>query len=293
MFSLDGNQSLNIVHPCTDYGFKRAFHNEVVACGFLNTVLGFSGNEEIQDVIFLDKELPSHEPLGRNFIVDLLCEAKNGRRFLIEMQNDFRADYATKVFTEFCRLIAHWDSKVIDQKVSEETKKRARANATYEGVKEFWNDITTAIVLVVTNKCFSPNEQKVRFPNQAVMEPDIINSYRMTHENIPERTLGDLDARVVLVMLGNFIKKERDLISPLDQWLYAFKDETLANDVSRIPTYKYIEDINHVGMNNPGLAAFYHVLDKEVVRNAGDLENFEKNIMEVNRILEELEDKKR
>ena len=86
MFSLHGNQSLNIVYPCTDYGFKRAFHNEVVACGFLNTVLGFSGKEEIQDVRFLDKELPSHEPLGRNFIVDLLCEAVNVRRFLIEMQ---------------------------------------------------------------------------------------------------------------------------------------------------------------------------------------------------------------
>ena len=145
----------------------------------------------------------------------------------------------------------------------------------------------------MTNKCFSPNEQKARFPNQAVMEPDIINSYRMTHENISEPTLGDLDARVVLVMLGNFIKKERDLISPLDQWLYAFKDETLANGVTRIPTYKYIEDFKHVGINNPGLAVFYHVLDKEVVRKAGDLENFEKNIMEVNRILEELEEKKR
>jgi hypothetical protein len=293
MLPLSG-ESLDIVHPCTDYGFKRAFHDQQVACGFLNTVLGISGTEEITHVRFLDKELPSHELLGRDFIVDILCETGKGRRFLIEMQNDFRADYATKAFTEFCRLIAHWDAEVIHQEVAEESRKRARASTTYDGVKEFWRDIKTAIVLVVTNKRFSHDQRKERFLDHAVMEPDIINSYRMTHERVPGRPLGDLDARVILVMLGNFNKTEDELTSPLDQWLYAFKDETLASGVSRIPTYKHIENIHRVGVDsNPGIASFYNILNKEVVRIAGDLESFEKNIAEVNGMLEVMEEKKR
>jgi hypothetical protein len=202
-------ESLDIVHPCTDYGFKRAFHVQQVACGFLNTILGISGTEEITQVRFLDKEFPSHELLGRDFI-DILCETGKGQRFLIEIQNDFDADYATKAFTELCRLIAHWDAKVIHQKVIEESRKRARASTTYDGVEEFWRDIKMTIVLIVTNKRFSHDQRKERFIDHAAMEPDIINSYRMTHERVPGRPLGDLDARVILVMLGNFNKTEDD-----------------------------------------------------------------------------------
>ena len=109
VFPLAGD-SLDIVHPCTDYGFKRAFHDIPFACGFLNTVLGLSGTEEIANIRYLEKELPSHAFFGRDFIVVILCETGNGQRFLIEVQNDYRADYASKAFVELCRLVAHWDS---------------------------------------------------------------------------------------------------------------------------------------------------------------------------------------
>lgn len=288
-------ENLVIVHPCTDYAFKRAFHEQEVVCGFLNAILGLSreDNNEIMNVSFLDKELPSHSQFGRDFIVDILCETRTGRRFLVEMQNDFRGDYATKAFTEFCRLIAHWDAEVIHQEVTDLARKHARANEKYKGVKKFWKDIKTAIVLVITNKRFPVIRKRLMFPTCSVMEPEVINTYRMMHETKSGRTLGDLDARVVLVMLANFRKDENDLKSPLDQWLYAFKDETLSSGVSRIPSYKHINDISLVGgKSNPGLAAFYRVLNKENVHNAGDLETFEKNIAEVNRSLQALEEKK-
>ncbi len=294
MFPLFTEDSLDIVHPCTDYGFKRAFHDQHVACGFLNTILNLSGEQEIMHVRFLDKELPSQELLGRDFIVDILCETGAGRRFLIEMQNDFRADYATKAFTEFCRLIAHWDAEVIHQEVTEASRKRARASTTYDGVKEFWRDIKTAIVLVITNKCFPVDQQKALFSTYMVMEPEIINTYRMLHENGSGRPLGDLDARVVLVMLSNFKKTESELTSSLDQWLYAFKDDTLTTGVTRIPIYKHIENIHQAGVDSSmGIASFYNILSRKVVHMAGELESFEKKIAEVNGILEEMEEKKK
>lgn len=289
----ENDVSIDIVHPCTDYGFKRAFHDPHVACGFLNTILDLKDQNIITNVRFLDKELPSHEALGRDFIVDILCETQDNRRFLVEMQNDFRADYATKAFTEFCRLIAHWDAETIRQEVTEESRKRARASETYDGTKEFWKDIKTAIVLVVTNKRFPATQHKVLFPGQVLMEPEIINSYRMMHESHAGRFLGDLDARVVLVMLGNFNKSESDLTSSLDRWLYAFKDENLASGVSRIPTYKHIENIHSVEGDDANLTSFYHTLNKRVVFMTGDLEKFEKNIAEVNMALDTLKAKER
>jgi hypothetical protein len=209
------------------------------------------------------------------------------------MQNDFRADYATKAFTEFCRLIAHWDAETIHQEVTEENRKRARASETYDGTKEFWKDIKTAIVLVITNKRFPETQHKSLFTGQALMEPEIINSYRMMHESHAGRFLGDLDARVVLVMLGNFNKRETELTSPLERWLYAFKDEELASGVSRIPTYKHIENLRLVEGDDINLASFYHILNREVVRTAGDLERFEKNIAEVNMALEHIKETQR
>lgn len=287
------DMSLDIVHPCTDYGFKRVFHNQQVVCGFLNSVLELSEQNSIKSVTFLDKELPSSEALGRDYIVDMLCESAGGRRFLIEMQNDFRVNYATKAFTEFCRLIAYWDADTIHQVVTEEFREQFKANETYDGTKEYWKDIKTAITLVITNKQF-PNSEKKLFPHHNFMEPDVINTYRMTHERYPDLALGDLDARVVLVMLGNFQKTESELSSTLDRWLYAFKDEVLAKGVSRIPAYKHIESLRAVvGDGDKGLAEFYHVLNKEVVRNSGDLEKFEKNIAEVNMSLEDMKLKQR
>jgi hypothetical protein len=287
-------QSLDIVHPCTDYGFKRAFQDKQTALGFLNKILGFSGRDAFTKISFLDKEFPSREHLGRDFIVDILCETELGHRFLIEMQNDFYGYYAAKAITEFCRFIAHWDAEVIHQKATEESRKRARTNTTYDGVKKIWKDIKTTIVLVITNKRFPPEQRKTFFSDHTVMEPDIINTYRMMHESVPGRPLCDLDARVVLVMLGNFNKTETELVTPLDQWLYAFKDEALADGVSRIPAYKHINDIRRVGVqNDPGLASFYTRMNKDVVHMAGELESFEKNIAEVNRVLEVMEERKR
>ncbi len=160
-------------------------------------------------------------------------------------------------------------------RVAESEAERMGTGTTFDGVKKFWKDIQTTIVLVVSNIHFSRNQRKERFPDDAVMELDVINSYRMTHESAQGRPLGDLDARVVLVMLENFKKTESELKTPLDQWLYAFKDEALSSGDLRIPLYKRVDDIHHVGIdNNPGISSFYNILNKESVRAAGDLDAF-------------------
>ena len=291
---LSSSRSIDIVHPCNDYGFKRAMHQPLVIMGFLNTILRLSEPDRIQSVTYLDKELNSADPLGRHFTVDVLCESTGGKRFLIEMQNDFRADYTAKAFTEFSRLIAQWDAQIVHQEVNEQTRKRARANETLNTVKEFWKDIHTAITVVITNKRFPEDAYKTQFIMQPLMEPQIINTYRMTHTDHPNRYLGDIDARVVMVMLAHFNKAEEQLETIEDKWLYAFKDELLASGVKRIPVYKHIANLDKTQDDgNSGLLDFYQTLNKEVVRMTGNLEHYEQEIMNTNAILEQREEKAR
>ena len=88
----DAGHPFEIVNPCTDFGFKKAFHNPMVLMDFLNHILNYQGDYEIVDLSYMDKEFPSLYPLGRDFRVDIVCKTQNDRYFLIEMmQNDYTA----------------------------------------------------------------------------------------------------------------------------------------------------------------------------------------------------------
>jgi hypothetical protein len=279
---------ISIVHPCTDYGFKRAMKTPEVVMGFLNTILKLEGDQMVSQVTYLDGELLSNESLGRHFTVDVLCETVKGRRFLLEMQNDYRADYATKALVELCRLIADWDAKVVHQDLTQSDRSQFRSGQTHTAVKTFWKDIEQAIVIAITNKRFPDNAMKARFPGHTVMEPEIINTYRIVHDQHPTRPLGDLDVRVILIMLSNFNVPESALSTDLDRWLYAFKECKLERGVTRIPAYKQVENAERAAGDTAGLQMFYAQLDREKVSmTGGDLGRFEEELAEVNAVLDE------
>lgn len=274
-----------IIHPCTDFGFKRAIRNPDIAAGFINHVLSLKGNDEVKEVTYVDTQLPSSDPLGKNFTVDVLCTTKNGR-FLLEMQNDFRNDYPDKAFVELCRLISQWDSSSIQQVVTEKTRKRSRSGETHDVAHEFWQDIDRAIVLVITNKRFPATDVKISDPSQLQMEPDIVNTYRMMNISHPGRYLGDMDVRVVLLMLDNFKKDEKALKTEMDRWLYLFKEPILSDGVKAIPTFKSVQSLEKVAHGDNTLKHFYDVLRKDKM-NKADLTKFESEIRHVNQVLDE------
>lgn len=260
--SSEQSRRLSIIHPCTDYGFKKVMKVPQVAIGFLNHILDLKGDQRIEQVIYLSEELSSPRSLGRDFTVDVLCQAATGERFLLEMQNNFQGDYATKALVELCRMIASWDVQSIHERTTEAERLAHKSGQTFDEVKTFWKDIRRAIVVVITNKEFRSSETKKCDKQQSLMEPHAINSYCMTHTGHNGRTLGDIDMRVVLVTLANFNKKESELENDLDRWLFAFKDTSLRSGVSSIPHYKLIDDPDKAIGSTAGLKAFYSELDK-------------------------------
>jgi hypothetical protein len=282
------------VNPCSDFGFKRAFKDPQVASGFLNTILSLEGEDIISHLEYADQELSSCSPEGRDFRVDVLCRTKKGEWFLLEMQNDYREDYPDKALVEFCRLLGNMD--VMHYQVCSNPSAHA---ATYESEGAaatppkkrlrmdpyFWKSIPKVITLVITNKEFSETKRKERFPDQFLKEPDIINEYTLRHTRVSERRLGNIDARIVLVMLANFTKAEETLSTDMDRWLFALKDEHLRTGHRRMDMYKHVSSLAAVEGDNPSLKRFYHLLNKEAIE-AQQLRPYEENMQFVDSIME-------
>lgn len=282
--------SIDIVNPCSDFGFKRAFKDPQVAMGFLNTILNLDGESAITELSYVDQELQSRSLYGRDFRVDVLCRTKKEEWFLLEMQNDYREDYPDKALVEFCRLMGNVDAIQYQDCTRSEDHAGAAAAAPPSRKRprmdqDFWKSVKSLITLVISNKEFPADKTKERFPDQSLMEPGIVNTYTMRHTEQPERCLGSVDARIVLVMLANFKKGADALESNMDRWLFALKDEGLKTGRQAMETYKHIDSLTTVEGDSQPLKRFYQLLDKTGIE--GDrLREYEESIRLVNSAME-------
>eukprot|EP01032_Pedospumella_encystans_P021631 gene21631-24529_t len=283
----------DIMHPCTDYGFKHVAKSSVVICGFINTV--FNIQPPITQVDCINTELGSSCQHGANIIVDLLCRTADNELILLEMQNQYRDDYTSKIFLEFCRLVANFDAKAPEILAKKRTRSvAALESANNEGSNideakdekkaksssEFWKRIRRVVVGVITNHTIN---------NPAITQP--INEFTMLNTAMPHLPMmPDLDARIVIIALSTFNKTEATLATPLDRWLYAFKDTNLGK--GRIPSTKHIEHLSAVaGAGSdavPGLVEFYRQLNVQNI-NPDVIRQHNDAIEEYNSALDEAE----
>ncbi len=76
------------INPFTDIGFKRIFGQEFskpLLLDFLNNLL--VGERKIENITFLNKEMPRDIEGERSIIYDVLCETETGEKIIVEMQN--------------------------------------------------------------------------------------------------------------------------------------------------------------------------------------------------------------
>ena len=75
----------------TDFGFKRIFGtapNKDLLINFLNSL--FDGKQVIKNIMHLNSEHLGDRSSARKAIFDVYCEAENGEKFIVEMQNAFQ-----------------------------------------------------------------------------------------------------------------------------------------------------------------------------------------------------------
>lgn len=285
------SEFIDIVHPCSDFGFKRAFGDPEVASGFLNTILTLSGDDSIQELLYVDKELSSRVPEGKDFRVDVLCRTQKGEWFLLEMQNDYRKDYPDKAFVEFCRLFGNLDSaqrQPCSNPLDHGQESRSHSVIHPTMIPDFWKSVPRVIALVITNKEFGGRTKKgPPFRQDLAMEPDVVNTYTMRHtsKTHQDRRLGNIDARIVLITLANFHKKETELGTDLDRWLFALKDEKLqGGSVGVIDAYKHVRSIDNQAAISSSIKRFYQILNKDSI-GGEQLREYEESIATLNSTL--------
>jgi hypothetical protein len=250
------HSSITIGHPCSDDLFKYAFGNPEVARHFINAMLDFKGDDTIESVTFLDKDLPSEHspggPKGYNFTVDLRCGTRDGRHFLIEMQNDYRSDYHLKALVEHSRMISHIDKGMSGEEFTDSETVKGRS------LKSFWKDIQGIYTIVLTNKTFSLKRMKERYRDEVLMEPYLVNPYELRHTEFPDRHYGDVRNQIILVMLGNLkAKTPKETHESKEKWSFLFSEKSLSSGVAPLPTIKVIEDYEYLAKDEPGIEEFF------------------------------------
>lgn len=227
------SSSKKVFHPCALGMFQHGFGSQMAVVGFLNDVLGLHGKNEMASVEYLSRELPPGKTVpraGHSFAFDLKCRSIGGGYFLVRMQSDFRSNYAEITTLDLFRL---------KQNLSEEY------NATR---RHFGGKIEGSYVITVKNKA-----SKV----EPGWEPLLVNRYEFRHTEQLDRHFGDICCQIVLFEVNNLNKKSaNELVSPVEQWAYVFRDSKLSSRMAQLSETKTIDEIDCLIDKNPGIKEF-------------------------------------
>ncbi len=250
---VERSKPVKMTNPCIDSVFQYGFRESSILSDFLNAVLGFTGNNCIENIEYLPKDMSPSDPISSfayHFTVDVRCRTKNNQHFLIEMQNDFRDDYHLKSLIEHSRMLSRLD---IDQTLEDQNLRKEKNK---KDIKKFWKNIEGLYTIVITNKCFPHNKTKNHYAGESIMEPFLVNNYELRHTQQLERRYGDIPNQIVLLMLDNLNKKPEELSSAVERWSYLFKDPSLSSGVTKISEIKEIIDPDLIAGGNHAIKAF-------------------------------------
>lgn len=175
------------ISPFVDRGFKILFGQEnskVLLIDLLNDLL--EGERHIEDLEYMNNELPSETSDGRTAVFDLRCKDKDGSIFLVEMQNCSQPYIYERGLYYICRAIAGQD-KIGDQ----------------------WNFEIVPVYGIFFLNFKSGKTDKVR--------TDIILADKETGESVSNMI------REIFIEFPLFNKREDECRTPLDYWLYNLK----------------------------------------------------------------------
>ncbi|MBQ7190747.1 MAG: Rpn family recombination-promoting nuclease/putative transposase [Kiritimatiellae bacterium] len=84
--------------PKADVTFKKVFgeHKELLI-SLLNALLPLEDGKKVESIEYLPPELVPRTPTSKNTIVDVRCEETGGRKFIVEMQMNWTADFRERV----------------------------------------------------------------------------------------------------------------------------------------------------------------------------------------------------
>ena len=202
------------INPFSDWGFKTIFGqtaNKDLLIDFLNNLL--AGEQEIEDITFLDKELLGEIRSDRSVIYDIYCTTKNGEHIIVEMQNRAQEYFRERALFYLSRAIVRQGKK------GEEWQFKLKA------------------VYGVFFMNFLPEGMAHK------LRTDIVLADRETHEPFLDKL------RFIFIELPAFQKKAEECETDFERWIYILKNmETSPKELlfARNPIFRKLAAITDI-----------------------------------------------
>jgi len=176
------------VNPFTDFGFKKLFGSEISKDLLISFLNGILPDQKIASLSYKKTDKLGATDLDRKVIYDLYCENEKGEKFIVELQKAKQAFF----------------------------KDRTLFYATFpiqeQGEKGDWNYELKAIYTVaILDFCFDDAHKSEVKVAVKLME-------------IEKKTVFYDKLTFLYVQMPNFNKKEEELVSMEDKWLYLLKN---------------------------------------------------------------------
>lgn len=177
-------------NPRNDVAFKKVFVDHPdLTLSFLNSTLRLHGSRTIKTIEFLPTERLPMTAESKKSILDVLCTDQQGSQYIIEVQN--------KSMLNYIQRIQHYASHV------------------YSGQLESadnYLELKPVTLLSILNHCIFPRDV----------------NYLSFHHNIEKETQVSYlnDMSYAFIELPKFMKKEEDLETPEDYWIFMMKEAT-------------------------------------------------------------------
>jgi predicted transposase/invertase (TIGR01784 family) len=188
--------------PKNDFAFKKIFgaeKNKDILIHFLNDMVIFPGQSQIQDVTFLKTTQDPETAAQKTSLVDILCRDEEGNSYIVEMQ--------VAKDKGFAKRAQYYASKVYTSQMQK---------------KEEFHDLKEVIFLAIVDF--------VMFPNKKAYKSDHVILDRESYEN-------DLkDFSFTFLELPKFNKEIEELSNITEKWAYFFKhaSETSEDELKQL-----------------------------------------------------------
>lgn len=202
------------INPFNDWAFKKIFASETskeVVKAFLNEVL--EGKRQIETIIYGKNEYPGEIKDEAGSVFDFVCTDADGTTFLVEVQSQKQDNYKERSLFYASRLLSDQAPK-------------GRPDWKYN-LKEIYS------ISLLEKFCL----------------PDTDDSVYLHHVSLCNAKTGKLfydKLHFIYIEVMKFAKKEAELKSALDQWVYALKH---ASKMKEEPAF----------LKAPGLTHFFYL----------------------------------
>ncbi|MFY7890790.1 MAG: Rpn family recombination-promoting nuclease/putative transposase, partial [Spirosomataceae bacterium] len=207
------------VNPFTDFGFKKLFGEEAskqLLIDFLNSLL--PEKNDIVDLVFKNGEHLGQTQADRKAIYDIYCETKAGEKFIVELQ---------KAKQNYFKDRTIYYSTFPIQEQAEKGEWNYKLKAVYcIGLLDFrFDDYDTELE-----------------------KSEVIHIVELKNQH--NRTFYD-KLKYVYLEMPNFKKKENELVTRLDKWLFFISN---LEDIQQIPAIFKEEKIFEAAFEKAELA---------------------------------------